>query len=335
MPKQNTEPSPTFALGVTRRTKLTQRFEQSGMRGLLRWTGQWLYWNGQLYHIAIARAKLSRAVKTNELRLRWKMRRRHKKFNIQDPIIVYQMGKVGSTTIYRSLQELDLDVPIYQLHFLTELDDVAAWAQEHLNQPATALRAVERARRVRQEIQANPEQSWNLVSMVRLPIPRLISSFWENIESNVPEFQRRHAAGKLSAQEIIDIFLHNLPHDWAEYWYDRQLKSIFEIDVFAEPFERDAGYRIYRGQRARLLLLRLEDLDRVAAPALYEFLAIPHLALRDRNVGRQKNHGALYREFLERLRLPDEFIARTHNTRYALHFYTYSELEASVRRWRA
>ena len=36
------------------------------------------------------------------------------------PIVVYQMGKVGSSTIVASLHTLKLDSPIYHIHTLTQ-----------------------------------------------------------------------------------------------------------------------------------------------------------------------------------------------------------------------
>lgn len=38
----------------------------------------------------------------------------------KDQLVVYQMGKVGSTTIVRSLEALGLDTSIYHIHYLTE-----------------------------------------------------------------------------------------------------------------------------------------------------------------------------------------------------------------------
>ena len=35
-------------------------------------------------------------------------------------IIIYQMGKVGSTTIHTSLEQADLPLPIYKVHFLSD-----------------------------------------------------------------------------------------------------------------------------------------------------------------------------------------------------------------------
>ena len=50
---------------------------------------------------------------------------REKVYGVREPIIVYQMGKVGSSSMYWSLDALRLNVPVYHLHFLNDADTVA------------------------------------------------------------------------------------------------------------------------------------------------------------------------------------------------------------------
>lgn len=314
--------------------KLLRQLSQKDRAEILRWAREWMYWNTQLYRLHTTGAHLSHQIHLDDLRLWLKIHRHHKKYGITEPIIVYSVPKVGSTTVFRSLQALDLDVPIYHLHFLADFETVANWARNSLAKPAKTLRVIEKAKHVRQEIDAAPQKKWNLINLVRLPVPRLISNFWENIESNVPNFRTRLASGTVSVSEIINLFLANNLHDWVSYWYDIQIKDIFGIDVFAEPFARARGYQIFNGVGARLLLMRLEDLDHIASPAMQDFLAIPKFVLYDKNVGAKKLWGGLYQSFLDELRLPAEFIAKQHETRYAQHFYTPAELEASVQKWR-
>jgi hypothetical protein len=49
------------------------------------------------------------------------------------PLIVYSMGKVGSTSILESLKDLRLEVPIYHAHWLTKesLNRAKLWADKH------------------------------------------------------------------------------------------------------------------------------------------------------------------------------------------------------------
>ena len=81
--------------------------------------------------------------------------------------------------------------------------------------------------------------------------------------------------------------------------------------------------------------MRLEDLNRCAPEALREFFGPDRIVPDSKNIGGAKVYGELYRDFVAQLRLPEEYIQEMHSTRYARHFYTPLELEASVTRWRA
>jgi len=78
-----------------------------------------------------------------------------------------------------------------------------------------------------------------------------------------------------------------------------------------------------------------QRLDRVVRAALREFLNIPEFTLLPANIAEDKRFGAIYKERLAQLRLPDDFIQEMNGSRYARHFYSDDELEASVARWRA
>jgi len=44
---------------------------------------------------------------------------RFRNFNTNPPILIYQMGKVGSTTILKSLKNAQIQNPVYHIHFLS------------------------------------------------------------------------------------------------------------------------------------------------------------------------------------------------------------------------
>ena len=48
----------------------------------------------------------------------------------KQPLLIYQMGKVGSTAVQVSLQAADLEVPIYHVHVLTE--EGIKWKKSHI-----------------------------------------------------------------------------------------------------------------------------------------------------------------------------------------------------------
>lgn len=308
---------------TTRWEKLNRRLNVRDIGTLPGWAANWAYWNAQLYRLPGA----------PNVRAQIKYRQRRKKFNIESPIIVFQMGKVGSSSVYDALNDLDLDVPVYHAHVLNRFDVYAEGVRRTRVEPQTDLAAIEEGRALRKIIDSPRWQKWALVSLVRAPIPRAISGFFENVDAFVPNFWARLKQNEITVAELDETFQRNYTDYSSIHWFDDQVRDVFGIDVFATPFPHAKGYAIYEAERARLLLMRLEDLNRCANPALGEFFGLPPLVLTRKNTGEQKAYGNLYQQFMEQLRLEPDYVRAMHGTRYAQHFYTPQELEASIARW--
>jgi|SRR5581483_11838770 hypothetical protein len=306
--------------------KISDRLAREGWTALPRWAARWMYWNARLY-------RLPQMLDRERWRMAYKTRRPNKKYGIQNPILVYQMGKVGSKSVYHSLQALDLDVPVYHLHTLNRLDEYEAEVRQRFANPQPYLEALAYGRKIRAEYESARWHTWNLISLVRAPVPRAISEFFENIETFFPDFSTRLARNPISVQALQEFFVSQFQDTSPQTWFDHQVHELFGLDVYATPFDRARGYQIYQGERVRLLLMRLENLNACAAPALQSFLGLENFTLQKSNEGSAKEYAALYQTFLDTLRLPDAFIHKMHSTRYARHFYTPEELNASVARW--
>ena len=50
---------------------------------------------------------------------KYMLNRSHQRYK-GSPLLIYQMGKVGSSTVQASLRSLKLDMPIYHTHILTK-----------------------------------------------------------------------------------------------------------------------------------------------------------------------------------------------------------------------
>lgn len=299
---------------ASRIDKLNAVLRNDGIAGISQWGYRWLYWNTPFGELAKRAGKPLNA------------------HPVRDPIIVYQMGKVGSTSVFMSLKRMELGVPLYQMHFMNDLDKMEAVSQTR-HESEAAQRLLGNARRVRQEMADKPKQKWNLITLTRAPVPRLISVFFQGIENDIPNAAERYQAGTLSLQEVLDYFTGQFREGWAEEWFDSQLRDPFGLDVYAVPFDTARGYQIYRHGTIGLLLMRLEDLNRVAPDAMREFLGLEDFQLVQRNVAEDKTVGTLYRDFRKALRLSPEYVREMHSSRYARQFYTPQELNASIERW--
>jgi Putative capsular polysaccharide synthesis protein len=275
----------------------------------------------------------------------------------RNPIIVHQMGKVGSQSVLRSLAaepRISTERAVVHTHFLTR------------NQLARERRLLASAKAAYQgtplpEIWWNPpfiwdglivgaavtrerDRRWEVITLVRDPVARNVSLFFEKLEVPIGYdwFERRP---RLSDDELLaeldPLFERHVldPGGLARLdvdpllWFDLEMAPVFGVHIFGSPFATDRGWQIYEGERARLLLIRTADLDRVGAEALEQFLGVPGIQLVSGNVADRREHASVYALFRERLRLPPEQLDATYGSRLVTHLFTPQEIEAMRSKW--
>ena len=259
-----------------------------------------------------------------------------KRYGIDSPVIVYSMPKTGSTSISEELAERRLDVPVYHLHALSDLDELERQARETWTANEAFLNAVERARSISAEIGRTDlwrGHRWNLISLVRDPLTRAVSgAFHHAIPGRFPDLYQRMVRGELGLPELTELIIEEFLFDWSD-WFDRQVRNPFGIDVYSRPFPREVGFDVFEGPRVRLLLLRLESLDSCGDAAFRRFLNIPSLRPGRRNESEGKEYKELYKRFRREAVIPEEVLDRMYESRMGRHFYTDEELDRFRRSW--
>jgi hypothetical protein len=273
------------------------------------------------------------------------------------PLIIYNMGKVGSKTVQRSLKALGVDMPIYHVHFLTQdlIDQYIEKRKEFVGTKQYGrLKHIWLYQYLREQIDrglADTEcldsEKWKLVTLTREPISRNISEFFETLEAQPldeagqryyvksdPDFYDFEIVVDLDdLSGLVQVYLDRLDHDTPLRFFDEQLRSVFGIDVFASEFPASKGYKIYEADQADVLLIRVENLNGCAAEAFKEFLGIQDLVLINENIGSQKPYAALYRKFKESITLPESYVDRMYNSKYMQHFYSKEEIARFRTKW--
>jgi hypothetical protein len=262
------------------------------------------------------------------------------------PVLNYQMGKVGSSTIHASLEALDLDQAIYHLHFLSP-ERVREIEQQRRRFFQTEKQGLLKrpwlSEFLLEEIKKK-DRCWKLITLVREPIARNISTFFENVE-----VEERHGGevfnvksdyygfdvevGLDNVQPLIELFFERLVHDRPLTWFDDEIKPVFGLDVFEGVFPRDKGYKIITADNADLLLIRLNELDQCAAVAFKEFLAIDGFTLVQTNVASSKDYALLYKAFKKEIRLPEDYINRMYDSRFTRYFFSNEEIRQLRETW--
>jgi hypothetical protein len=253
----------------------------------------------------------------------------------QDSVLIYQMAKVGSTSLLYSLQYAYLkagiaNVDLYHVHTLINLDAHEQLARASQN-PAELLAAVRESREIRTLFESPVDKRWSAISMVRDPVSRHISDYFHNINRHLPGWRRRWHHRDLTVDEVLQNFLS--VEDHAPLWFDTEIKSVLGIDVFSTPFPHQAGYSLYsHAPKTTLMVMRLEDMDRVAEEAIEQLLGIRRFKLYSFNSGSETDYSDLYKEFKMRP-LPAWYIEKAYSSRFAQHFYAKAECDHFAQKW--
>jgi len=239
-------------------------------------------------------------------------------------------------------------VEIYQTHYLSEEGLIRA--EERMGKlPNKFWAHIDENRRLSRSIRFAPAlKQWQVITLVRDPVERNISYFFHCLEYLLPSAADEFHSGRMTTAKLIDLFLQNLDEQSPLHyvfpppiWFDEEMLPVFNINVFAFPFPKEKGYMIYQGEKARLLLIRLESLEKCAIEAFYSFLDIPKFIILNENTSTQrlKNkkcpYYSLYAEFKEKIIFPRKYLDEIYGSKLVKHFYLDEEIAVFKQKWRS
>jgi len=253
------------------------------------------------------------------------------------PVIVFQSGKVGSTSLHLSLEkkfkELEISTPVYHAHILEKIDQRIERIKQIRTDPSASIQKLLESKKIRQQIDNNHEQCWNVISLVRDPVAKKISTFFQLINEYIPDWKKQWKSGELKLEDLQKMFFKKSGDNDPGQWFDNQIKPIWGIDIFKTPFDKTNGYHIYTfTPRVNLMIIRMEDLNRVAENAFREFMGLESFSIISTNVGEEKPYRKLYEQF-KKLPLPASYLDKEYSSRYARYFYTENEIAAFRKHW--
>jgi hypothetical protein len=250
----------------------------------------------------------------SRLRLIWEI-----KIIKRIPIIVYQMGKVGSKSVTDSLVEHGLH-PVVHIHRMnpSNIKSVRAEHLKHKQKPKNEQIGLW----LYKNICRNERQEAKVITLVREPISRNISAFFEN-------YQRftgcKYKGSNLQTDKLIKLFFSGYVHEVPLTWFNNEIKQTLGIDVYEFKFPKEHGYLEIRDRRLELLVIKTEIPDQSKAAAIAKFLDLEDLQLKRSNIGNQKIYSDAYQEFRKKICLPVSYVDQMVESKYAQHFYSIGE----------
>lgn len=261
--------------------------------------------------------------------------------NIDKKIFIWQMGKVGSSTIYRSLLPYSKpcvwDVPsiknnsrwpihnnVIQTHSINLLYDFLHYSEEE----------------------------FVVVSLVRDLLSRNISAVFQSMNDEEERCNQQFVASiddfqKMSfdqqEEKISQQLLRLNTGTTVTAWYDNLLKSHvyypeidkYFVDIYSKPFDQQKGYQTYESKtkRIKMIIIRLENLnDQVNT--LGEFLGIDDLQIVSRNVATDKWYNSIYQRFKQRYKPTPEELESIYTSRFMMYFYSPIQIRLLIEGWR-
>ena len=242
----------------------------------------------------------------------------------QTPIIVYQMGKVGSSTIFRNL-ESQLQQPVFHVHHLArQRAEIIISRTQSLEKSQDSLNKLKKIRKVIAE-KPRAGEPLKIITATRDPIARNISAYFQNLGTKFFS----------DLDWLEEDFISNYPHSVPLRWFDVELKSVTGIDVFEEEFPINQGWQILKHDGVKVLILRQENLARtIKSGVIQEFLGAGDINLTESfNRSNAKEYSKRYAEFKEKVRIPEGLLDSLLASKYAEHFYSKAEISTFKRIW--
>jgi len=252
------------------------------------------------------------------------------------PIIIYQMGKVGSTTIYQTIK-YNLKNPVFHVHFLS----------------ATKISLI-RKRYQSAGVDSNPLHiresiflegfywkdsflKWNIITLVRDPITAKLSHMFHN--PRVHHTYLFDENGNLDKERALQITYDrlmnfNVKTDYVCNWINDELNNFLKIDLYSCPFDKILGYGVLKSKKNNVLVMQMESINNCFNNSLIEMgLTKNNLNIRRVNENIEKEFSLLYKFVKDNLKLPSSKVREIYSSKYAQHFYSSEYIERQIERW--
>jgi hypothetical protein len=243
---------------------------------------------------------------------------------MNEPILVYQMGKVASSTVYGSIKGVAAS-EVHHVHRLVR-SNIERIETEHHRRGWTPPSGPPEIAALLEFIATR--QPAKVITLVRDPIARNISYYFHNLD----KILSRERAHELPIETILHGFTERFPYsDDPLTWFDYEFNVALDTDVYGSGFR--AGMRAHRWQAGPydILLLRADAPDEAKCEAVRSFLGLEQLTLTSTNLAEEKPVADAYRAFREVVKFTPDYVDRMLESRVARFFFD----DDSRSRWRA
>ena len=254
----------------------------------------------------------------------------------KEKVLVYQMGKVGSSTVYETVKGMGLDCSISHIHFLSD-SGISKAEHTFLNSKLKQIPMHLRRSKILKKYLNFKSDKIKIISLTRDPVSRIISDVFQNLKYFHSDSLLANASVDIEmVQKVISdrLLLSSAEEEFAANWFDVEFKEILDIDVYSEDFNKEQGYTIIRNKNIEILLLNMEDMNSILPNALQEFFNYnSKISLKHENIGDNKAYSYEQNIIKNQVSIDRNILSCFYSTKYMRHFYSDSKIQRFINRW--
>jgi hypothetical protein len=244
----------------------------------------------------------------------------------KDSVVIYQMGKVGSSSIEKSLRENG--VHVLHMHKVSP-------SEVHFYDPSL----VDRFKKFRSSIFLAivrvifKLRACKVITIVRDPMERTLSQMFHHIDLLIYSRSRKNSRKEVNANNLFkEIFYNDINTCYAQQWMDSEFNASMEMNYLNCDFDKEKGYGLAESKNKKVLFLRFEDLNSFDS-VIGDFCGVADFELKSANRSGNKWYADLYKSFKNEMLVDKEVFDLMYKNSFYNKFYGDEYLEVKSKRW--
>ncbi|HBC3860871.1 putative capsular polysaccharide synthesis family protein [Vibrio parahaemolyticus] len=248
-------------------------------------------------------------------------------------VLVYQMGKVGSSSIEHTLEARN--IPSYHIH---TFDDHEEFHMYHNKKDVSKFfdfknRAMYRlVLNQRKRILQKREQI-KIVTLIRDPIATVFSRFFQDLHLQFIEGKKNdaiHRDMEVTYKHLEHCFDNYINLNYFADWFDNELKRNFSIDVMRQEIDSTQPFFTFNNDKASVILIKCEQLSSLDKE-IGDFLNVDNFVLKNSNEAKNKWYSNIHQYFKQHYDFSKLFYM--YDLPLYRHIYSQPERETFKTKW--
>jgi len=254
------------------------------------------------------------------------------KYKASETIFIYQMGKVGSTTLEHALPNAIHIHAFYsrnhtcpvRLKGLLKFGIVHFFYQMEQEIVDYLLRRAFKQRK-----------NTKIVTMVRDLSARNVSMFFHDLDAylyaahtNCLNTRSMPLPTRNQNKDLlVDVFNQEFNHEYGLTWFDREFLPMTGIDVYNSDFNKDQGFAHFKNGNTEAICIRTDKL-KLCINDISDFVG-QKITLTNANQANEKWYGELYQSFMKSYIMPEELALCFEKSKFCQHFFNSNDDKTS------